>query len=381
MVLFPAIIFACYFIFVAFLIIGWSRLVRKQPSSVDIKEVFVSVIIPARNEASNIGKLLSDLETQTHVGFEVIVVDDHSEDDTKSIVEHFIKKNSRFRMLTNSGDGKKTALTLGVRAANGSIIITTDADCRVSNEWMATLVSCFRSDSVKMVLGCVKMEGGSLFSNLQALEFASLIGSGMAMVSWNYPVMCNGANLAFRKEMFEQAGGYQGNFHIPSGDDEFLMRKVLTLYPEGIVASTAEQSVVTTLPNRTLNEIFQQRIRWAGKWTANTSVVSSLLALFVFCFQLTTVLLPVFLSMKWINVQLFLMLLLTKACLEFVFLKKVSLNLGIRWSWISFAILQVIYPPYVLVIGLLSRFNSFIWKGRRLKSLTLSEKLDKGISG
>ena len=381
MVLFPILIFICYFALVAILIIGWNRLVRKSAVSAVTNRFFVSVIIPTRNESSNISHLLGDLEYQSYTDYEVIVVDDHSEDDSKEIVKGFVKKNTRFRTVSSSREGKKTALTLGIRSAKGSIIITTDADCRVTSEWLSSLVGCFHNDNVKMVIAPVKMEGNSLFSDFQSLEFASLIGSGMAMASWKFPVMCNGANLAFRKSVFEEVDGYQGNFHIPSGDDEFLMRKVLNAYPAGINVSSSKQSVVTTLPNRTFSEFCQQRIRWAGKWSANHSFVSRLLGLFVFCFQLTIVLIPLFLAIKWIDAGTCLALLLVKAALELLFLKKVTLGLGIRWSWISFVILQIIYPAYVVVIGVLSRFTSFVWKGRKLKSLTVSEKLNEEISG
>jgi len=381
MVLFPIVIFACYFALLGFLILGWNRLVRKKSAWSEEKEHFVSVIIPARNEESNIGQLLADLENQVYNVFEVIVVDDHSEDNTVKVVEGFMERNSRFRVLANSGVGKKTALTLGVQSSKGSIVITTDADCRVSREWISTLVGSFSNDGVKMVIASVRMEANSAFSNLQAIEFASLIGSGMAMAAWKLPVMCNGANLAFRKSVFEEVGGYEGNLHIPSGDDEFLMRKVLNAYAGGIEPSTPSQSVVTTLPNRTFKDLFQQRIRWAGKWTTNQSIVSRLLAVFVFCFHLTTVLLPLLLAIKWIDVQTIVLLLLTRACLELLFLKNVGQYLNLKWSWVSFAILQVLYPVYVVVIGLLSHFNSFEWKGRKLKSLMVSNKLNKEILG
>jgi poly-beta-1,6-N-acetyl-D-glucosamine synthase len=232
-----------------------------------------------------------------------------------------------------------------------------------------------------MVIGCVAMKANTLFSNLQALEFASLIGSGMSMASWKFPVMCNGANMAYRKSVFEEVGGYQGNLHIPSGDDEFLMRRVLNAYPNGIQPSSARQSVVTTLPNRTFKELFQQRIRWAGKWTANYSFVSRVLTVFIFCFQLTTVLVPIFLTIRWIDIQTGLFLVLTKAILELLFLKNVARHLSLKWSWVSFFILQLIYPGYVVTIGLLSNFNSFEWKGRKLKSLTVSDKLNKEFLG
>ena len=232
-----------------------------------------------------------------------------------------------------------------------------------------------------MVFGCVRMEANSMFSSAQSLEFASLIGSGMAMASWKYPVMCNGANLAFRKSVFEEVGGYKGNLHIPSGDDEFLMRKILAVYPNGIKPVLNTQSVVATLPNNTLKEFFQQRIRWAGKWTANNSWLSRTLALFVFCFQLTTILLPLFVTFGWIDIQTFIILILSKASLEFLFLKRVTKFLSLRWDWVAFVLLQLIYPLYVVFIGVLSNFNSFEWKGRKLKSLTVSNKLNKQILG
>src|SRR5688572_2976044 len=120
MVLFPIVIFACYFALLGFLILGWNLLVRKKSAWSEEKKHFVSVIIPARNEESNIGQLLADLENQVYDGFEVIVVDDHSEDNTVKVVEGFMERNSRFRVLTNSGVGKKTALTLGVQSSKGS---------------------------------------------------------------------------------------------------------------------------------------------------------------------------------------------------------------------------------------------------------------------
>jgi len=105
------------------------------------------------------------------------------------------------------------------------------------------------------------------------------------------------------------------------------------------------------------------------------------LAVFVFSFHLTTVLLPLLLAIKWIDVQTVVLLLLARACLELLFLKNVGRYLNLKWSWVSFAILQVLYPVYVVVIGLLAQFNSFEWKGRKLKSLMVSDKLNKEILG
>ena len=382
MVLLPIIIFGCYFVILGLLIMGWNRGMRKDLNlELEKSKLFVSVIIPVRSESRNIEALLVDLENQDYADFEVIVVDDHSEDNTVSIVQEFVNRNSRFRVISNNGDGKKAALTRGIEASKGSIIITTDADCIVSAEWVSILSGFFKPGDVKMVFGGVRMETNSIFSRLQALEFASLIGSGIAMAALKYPVMCNGANLAFRKSVFEEVEGYQGNLHIPSGDDEFLMRKILALYPNGVKTVLHKQAVVATKPNHTLKEFFQQRIRWAGKWSANSSVMSTMLALFVFCFQLTTVFLPVFVLIGWIDIQTGVILMLSKASLEFIFLDKVSRFLSLPWNWVSFAILQLMYPLYIVIVGVLSNFNSFEWKGRKLKSLTVSNKMNKESLG
>ncbi|HEY5919165.1 MAG TPA: glycosyltransferase [Chryseolinea sp.] len=378
----PIIFFACYLLILGLLIVGWNRAVRNDLSSKTEKnELFISVVIPVRNEGHNIKYLLADLESQDHADFEVIVVDDHSEDNTIQLVQDVTIRNPRFRIIYNAGEGKKTALTSGIEAAKGTIIITTDADCRVSAEWISTIARYFNKQEIKMVFGCVRMDANSIFSSLQSLEFASLIGSGVSMASWKYPIMCNGANLAFRKSVFGDVGGYKGNLHIPSGDDEFLMRKILAVYPNGIKPVLGLQTVVSTLPNNTLKEFFQQRIRWAGKWTANTSRLSRLLASFVFCFHLTTILLPLFVAFDWIDIQTFLILTLSKASLEFLFLNRVTRFLSMRWNWVAFVLLQLIYPLYVVFIGVLSNFNSFEWKGRKLKSLTVSNKLNKQVLG
>ena len=374
--------FVFYFLMLLILILGWRQGgTNNSVIKAEGNAPFISVIIPARNEAKNIEDLLADLAKQTYPQFQVVVVDDHSEDNTSSSVVGAIVGDPRFRLIKNEGAGKKAALATGIKIASGPILVTTDADCRVSSEWLSALTSSFDNEKVKMVFGPVRMESTNLFSSLQSLEFASLIGSGMSMASWNYPIMCNGANLAFRKTAFDEVGGHDDNLHIPSGDDEFLMRKIQARYPGGVRPAFHRQSVVSTSPNITLNEFLQQRIRWAGKWPHNTSLLSKALAVFIFCFQLSIVLLPLLVATGRVDIKLGAILVLSKASIEFLFLKMVSNFLSLRWNWVAFAILQFVYPLYVVFVGLLSNFNSFDWKGRKLKSLTVSDKLNKEILG
>lgn len=368
-----SLIFGVYVSLVVVLLIGWQRAIRKQKVIELQDHPFVSIIIPARNEENNIASLLNDISSQSYKHFEVIVVDDHSQDATIEKVEHEMKRDARITLLRSKGIGKKRALTEAIQSSKGSIVITTDADCRVKLNWVNSLVPYFFNPEAKIVFGGVRISGQTFFDDVQALEFASLIGSGGATAALGFPTMCNGANLAFRKDVFHEVDGYSGNIEIPSGDDEFLMRKVKARYPNGIVFAGNEEGVVSTSPSKDVNEFIQQRIRWAGKWKYNSSWSAVVLAIFILCFHLSAIAVIALMVLQKMNPIVGSFLLCIKILVEYIFLREVSYFLQIPWRWSVFAILQVIYPFYVVIIGLLSNFLSFSWKGRTLKSLRVNK--------
>jgi poly-beta-1,6-N-acetyl-D-glucosamine synthase len=365
-------IFLVYFCLVVGLIVGWRRSAEKKTPPYLTKQFLVSIVIPVRNEQETISVLLEDILKQSYEDFEVIVVNDHSEDKTAELVIPFTLTDPRFYILQNSGQGKKSALTCGIQASKGEIIITTDGDCRVPKGWVDGMLREFQNSNTQFVFGGVRLSQDSFFSNLQALEFVSLIGSAAASASNGFPVMCNGANLAFRKDTFFAVDGYSGNFHIASGDDEFLMRKILNKFPSGVSFSAAPDTIVTTKAAKDYKTFLHQRIRWAGKWRVNQSMASRLLAIFIFSFQASVLLLPLAAVLSRLNPNLAIILLLLKAFAEFLFLKKVARFLDVKWSWTIFFILQVIYPFYVVTVALISNVGSFEWKGRKLNSFTVS---------
>jgi cellulose synthase/poly-beta-1,6-N-acetylglucosamine synthase-like glycosyltransferase len=220
-----------------------------------------------------------------------------------------------------------------------------------------------------MAIGAVRIESGSkFFSQLQSLEFASLIGSAGATLFYSYPTMCNGANLAFRKSVFAEVKGFEGNWEIPSGDDEFLLRKIHSKYPGGIRFLTDRLSVVSTKPLLSLSDFLQQRVRWAGKWRFNTSPISKTLAVFIFFFQASYIGLSLATLVGWIPVKSSMFLLALKFLFEFVFLYQVSVFLNNKWRWLAFFVLQMVYPLYVVWVALLAQHQSFRWKDRITKS-------------
>lgn len=354
-------IFIVYFLLLIALLAGWKKAMSNPAELLLGKEPFISVVIPARNEETRIGKLLKDLSAQEYKNFEIIVVNDDSEDETLWMVSTFGLKN--IHAIHSKGRGKKAAITTGVAAARGVIVVTTDADCSVGPGWLKHIRAQFREQKIMMVFGGVRMEGtGRFFDELQAMEFASLIASGGATAALGIPTMCNGANLAFRKRIFSEVKGYQDNADIPSGDDEFLLRKVHRLYPDGIRFISNPETIVSTSTQPGPEEFINQRIRWASKWRYNSSRFSQGLAVVVVLFQLSFIINWALLFTPLILHALFLFAI--KIILEAAILLQVCSYLKIRWSWLAFFALQFVYPFYVIGVAVASFFKPFEWKHR-----------------
>lgn len=351
---------------------GFGQIIIETSEKVSGNLRTVSVLVPFRNEEENIGQLLHDLFQQNYPkeNFEILLLNDHSDDLSMKVAEEVLRISSfsKCTFIHPATSGKKAAITEGVKHASGEIIITIDADCRVGQNWLASINKKFSQDSAKMVFGPVRIEPAkTIFQSMQAMEFASLIGTGAATMAYGIPTMSNGANLAFRKDVFKEVGGYEGNIKIASGDDEFLMRKIFKKYPKGIRFNNDQKSIVSTLPQNSLHDFILQRIRWAAKWSAHTDFSSKLLAVFIFLFHaaiLVIPFLPIFdRAVLWLGV----VALLIKGFLEYRFLRIVNFWLKVPWSWTAFILLQVTYSFYAVSIAMATLFVRPVWKGRKIR--------------
>lgn len=357
-------ILVIYFLLLVFFLLGWKQALLEKEEVMRGREPLISVVVAVRNEAKTIGNLLMSLDEQDYKAFEVIVVNDDSEDETMWVVSHFDLKN--LRVLPNRGAGKKAALSTGIQASRGSIIATTDADCAVPPGWLKLIRAAFRDSKVMMAFGGVSMKGGdSFFDSLQEMEFSSLIAAGAATAALGFPSLCNGANLAFRKKVFSLVKGYQDNLHIPSGDDEFLLRKINKQFPGSIHFLSSRDSVVKTHTQPDVHSFFQQRLRWASKWRYNSSLFSRALAVAVVSFQIAFMVNWAMLFSAAVLPALF--LICVKMILEAAFLLQACRFLGNRWNWLAFFSLQFLYPLYVVAVAGASFLMPFQWKNRIFK--------------
>lgn len=333
----------------------------------------ITVIIPVRNEAANIGHLLDDLSRQTYDRFEVIIADDSSTDDTLSIVQKYASHTPfplRPLHLTDerTASPKKRAITQSIALATGDLIVTTDGDCRVGPDWLASIAAFYRQTGAKLIFGPVTFTtNATLFDSLQTVEFASLIGSGATTLALGQPTMCNGANLCYEKRVFREVGGYSGVDHLASGDDEFLMHKVATRYPGSVQFLKSREAIVRTEPHRSWSTFYQQRKRWASKWRAYESWLPTGLAVFIFLSNAAPVVTVLGWLLGWINVNWTLAVVGLKVIPEFLFLRQILVFLQKRASIGTIPLTQLIYPFYVVFFGLAAQGKGYRWKGRNLE--------------
>jgi biofilm PGA synthesis N-glycosyltransferase PgaC len=353
-----------YVVLLITLLIGLQKTASKGVPA-DGKIHFISVVIAFRDEAGNLPALIECLASQDHPAFEVLLVDDHSQDNGPGLVSDWCKVDKRFKLIRQTGHGKKQAITEGIRASTGEIIATTDADCRFGNRWLSEISMAFVDDTVKLVCGPVHINHeGKFFGRLQQMEFASVMGTGMAAFGLGYPLYCNGANLAYRRDVFEELNGFVGNDHVVSGDDQFLLQKIRDKYSDGICFRNTENAFVTTKPQPSLRSFVHQRLRWAGKWSAGLNLPARVVAVAVVVVQC------LFVFSWWIiaterNHLGLLIVAGMKMILEFVLISSVLQSAGQRTSVLRFLTLQILYPFYVIAIGIFSNFTSYSWKGRR----------------
>ena len=353
---------------IGFFTFGWYRQKSPQIEGATDTSMKVSVIVAARNEEKCISDLLSDLARQHYPSalFEVLIVDDHSNDNTAEIIRNKLDglKLPGFKLIKNEdGKGKKATITAGINKSTGDVILLTDADCRVGPDWVSTMVSYFHDEQKMMIFGPVAYfpEEG-LLNRFQSLEFSGLIASGAGAAMAGRPFMCNGANLAFRKEAFLKVRGYEGNEKFISGDDVFLMHKLKERYGSMAISFALNRNaIVRTFPAPGIKAFFNQRIRWASKTRGYNDKLAILTAGAVFFFNLLIII--TIIGGFW-HPALFLIYgagILLKSLIEVPLMWGVTGFNKERRLMKWYLPFQAVYPVYVVIAGVFSLFGGRKW--------------------
>ena len=386
--------FTLLFILYAMLLFFYRRNWQQMPL-MEVEDMYephtkISVIIPARNEEKNIVTCLVSVCEQDYPPdlFEVIVIDDHSEDNTNEIVKRLasIYPNLKCIRLQLNDElimaYKKKAIETGIDAAKGKLIVTTDADCIAPPHWLKNIAAYYENKKAVFIAAPVVIlpssryggtssqgqgQGVRLVSLFQSLDFLSLQGITGASVFAGFHSMCNGANLAYEKKVFDEVSGFAGVDNIASGDDMLLMYKIYKKYPGRVHYLKSKEAIVTTQPAENWKAFFNQRIRWAskaGKYD-DKRIFWVLLLVYLLNLGFAVVFIAAFFNtdLCFYLISIFLL----KILYELFFLAPVAKFFGKEKLLWWFPLMQPLHILYTIIAGLLGSITTYEWKGRRVK--------------
>ncbi|MDD3739169.1 MAG: glycosyltransferase [Lentimicrobiaceae bacterium] len=371
------VVLIVYAVAACVLLYGWNKTPNFKTSDTNVaKTAKLSVIVAMRNESKNALKLVECLNNQELDKnlFEVILVDDNSDDGTQSEVE---KAKSIYNALDikvvdlslHQKEGKKNAIATGIGISNGELIVTTDADCYLPSTWLNTIHDYYIKHKPEMIMAPVSFSSNTnLFGKVQAIEFMSLMFVTCSTANIHYPVLANGANIAYTRSLYDKCKGFSSNMKYASGDDMFMMMNARKqLGKQAIRFLKSDKTIVETQAETNFNKFVNQRIRWISKgggFNAKYVSIAGVSYYFVNLMFFISIFLPFFIKGTIISVVLF-------------WLAKLLIDLIMLYQYASFEkrlnllavlpIAELYNVTYLSIIALLANVRGYVWKGRKIK--------------
>lgn len=367
------LILLIYVFFIGQLSYGFSKIKTFKRTPLSPKTAF-SIVVTFRNEEKNLPKLLKSLSQLKYPNelIQIIMVDDFSKDQSERIYINWRMQNESIdtTLLENlrlSNSPKKDAIGRAIPIAKHDWIVTTDADCTVNKNWLQTLDNYIQNHSVEMIVGTVVYKTkNNWFHQFQQLDLMSLQGTTIGSFGLGKPFMCNGANFAYTKKLFNELDGFNGNNKMASGDDVFLLQKATKKHLDKIHYLKNLNAFVKTKPENDLYKLFMQRVRWASKTSGYKSNYAKMLAIIVLLMNLSLVVGCWMLVVGYFDWKILVAVFLAKYCIDYILLFKSNTFLRKGKFFLPLAS-TLLYPFYASVVGIYSLFGSFSWKGRTFK--------------
>lgn len=329
----------------------------------------VSVVVPMRNEEANAEDTLRALAAQDYAGeWEVICVDDRSEDATGGILRKFCSLDPRFSLVEIPSGApsvpspKKRALAAGFAAAKGEILMTTDADCLARPGWLSSMAARF-GPGIGIVQGPKRIRGdGSLLSRYQEHEVFGLVSIEAATFALGRPMIASAPSLAYRRALYESVGGFQGLEDTVSGDDDLLVRKMQKVPGCKVAYDSDPEACVSTSPAPTWKAMLIQRARWAsnGAHYDEKGFVALLCCIYAFYWWLA--LGPVLALAGLVPAWLFLVPAAVKLAFNGLFLSVTSRRLGHSGILRDLLWCEILHVPIILAAVILGHLGLYRWK-------------------
>jgi glycosyltransferase involved in cell wall biosynthesis len=366
----PLLIFSIVFVLAALIQLVYFTVFliafQRRKLAVSPENVPVSIIVCAHDEEENLKELVPILLSQDYDRFEVVVVNDRSNDHTYDFLLDATKKDSRLKMVNvwdkpEHVNGKKFALTLGIRAAANEWILLTDADCRPrSNNWIRAMSQQFAEDA-QFVIGFSPYSETRGFLN-SFIRFESLITAlqylSFALVK--NPYMGVGRNLAYRKSLFLEKKGFNNFLHVTGGDDDLFVNQHAN--GKNTRAQLSPESLVVSIPENSWSEFFYQKIRHLSVGRRYRFKHKFLLGMFMITWVITLfegLPLLAFSPYYYVIVGA----LLIRWILMISAIRKLVKKTGLTFNFWIIPILDFLYPIYYISTALVTLFSKKVrWK-------------------
>ncbi len=367
------ILFALYFYCIVFMVLGFKKV--RFFSTNEIKPgTHFSIVIPFRNEAENLPNILETIDKLNYPAemFEILFVNDVSEDTSEEIILHAIEK-SRFsiKLLQNkrtSNSPKKDAISEAIKNSQFEWIVTTDSDCELPKNWLKTLDAFIQNNNPVMVCGpVIYKSNGSFIENFQQLDGFSLQAVTMGSFGLNNPLLCNGANLAYQKNAFIQVNGFSGNDHIASGDDIFLLEKMKKAFSKQVKFIKSKEAIVSTKPQKDWKSVINQRIRWVSKTSKQENGVSILLGILVLLVSFSILAFPFFMVFNPENIGFYIFLTSFKIIVDYIFVHQPAILFDKKTAFWKFILQPFAYAVIMWAVTMGSFRGKYSWKGRNFQ--------------
>ena len=329
-------------------------------------EPTVSIIVAARNEERQIEQCLSSLLQLDYPRdkLEIIIVNDLSNDRTPAIIEEYVRRHGCVKMVTTLPEegnlrGKTNAVAAGIDASHGEILMFTDADCVVRQEWVSETVRSF-DERVGIVGGFTLLDIHNAFEGMQALDWVYLFGISSASAGWRIPLTAIGNNLSVRRSAYDATGGYR---RIPFSvtEDYSLVRAILSRTSYELRFPSNTKTVVKSAACQNWKKLFRQKQRWGVGGL--DMVPRGFVIMSIGWFLKMTLILGLF----FVPVTVWLSAFCCKSFVDYLFVRKPLKQLGSLSALRYFFFFEIYFTVYVAVlpfVALLSK--NVVWKERKL---------------
>lgn len=367
------LILVLYCLLILWLMLGFDKVTGFHFSNPETKTPF-SIIIPLRNEVDNLPFLLNSIKQLNYpIDFmEFIFIDDESSDDSVQLITQSLHGyDLHFSIIKNirtSNSPKKDAIQTAIQLVKYEWVITTDADCVLPENWLACYSAFIQENNPELIAGPVLYtKEKSFLQRLQEVEFHTLQAATIGSFGIGRPMMCNGANLAYKKTAFFKVNGFEGNNSLASGDDVFLLEKIQRQYKNGVYFLKSKAVLVNTSPQKTWKGFIEQHVRWASKSTNYQSSFTKRVGLVVFLGNFALVIASFLVLFQLLSIMFLLVVFATKILIDTLLLLKFERYFTKKRSLKMYIIGGITYPFINIYILILTMFSGYSWKGRYFK--------------